>query len=264
MNTTYGIDWLSATTKNDETGQEWWERYCQWTRDKGRLFEETFTLQGGYQGFVNEYFTWAYSRSLQSYFVQGTGNNAGDIWGILSGSRDIRYTRIDLRVDISDIEVMADLAGKAYDDNKGSQKPTYRLIDKSGEGGQTLYIGSTSSDRFARLYDKSAERGMGVGRWWRYEVVTRKPHADKLAEQITSMGVNAIPSIVWAWFNERNVRPVFDAASVAAWQAEREEKPASAKIEWLRKSVSSTVSKLIQAGLEKEVLEALGLAELRR
>lgn len=81
-----------------------------------------------------------------------------------------RATRLDLAKDAKDVKV-------DYDDiyerlNAGQGKGTARTFEqrRSANNGNTVYVGSRSSDKFIRLYNKAAERGIVDTRWSRLEI----------------------------------------------------------------------------------------------
>ena len=254
----YGIDWLSATSQNDRVGQGWWHYYCQYEQANSPLFAEDFRLQGGYQGRKCEGVAWAYS-TRYGYYCHGTGSDATRIWDWIQ-MPEVRVTRIDLRVDVIIPHADVDVAGRGYAENSDCDRPSYRLIDKSASDGQTLYIGSMSSERFARLYDKGAERGQAAGFIWRYEVVVRKPYAGAVYEQVSAGGLKAIPGLVYGWFDERNVKPIFEADAAGLASTDARVTTVEARLAWLRKSVRPAVMKLIQSGYAEEAVEALGIS----
>ena len=254
----YGVDWLSATSTNDSVGQRWWLDYCKYEQSNAPLFAEDFRLQGGYQGRKCEGVAWAYS-TRYGYYCHGTGSDAPHIWDWVQ-MPEVRVTRIDLRVDVIIPKADVDVAGRGYAQNRDCDRPSYRLIDKSASDGQTLYIGSMSSERFARLYDKGAERGQVPGFIWRYEVVIRKPYADAVYAQVKEGGIKVLPGLVYAWFDERNVSPLFQADAVGLASTETRVTTVEARLAWLRKSVRPAVLKLVQSGYAQETYQALGIS----
>jgi hypothetical protein len=259
---TYGIDWVSATSQDEGVGYNWYAEYAKFRDGNFPLFSKAMGMQGGYLGEETEGFCWAYSKSLKSYFVKGSGVTAEVVYPIAYGCD--RYTRIDLRVDVALTDADVDVAKRAFELNADRKRPKYKLITGAGGLGQTLYVGSLASDMFGRLYDKSAERLEIAGYTWRYEIVVRKPHADGLVDKLNSDGLGAIPRIVHSWFADRDVMPIFPVDAISRLKrAEKGKTTVEQKLEWLRKSVQPTVSKLVQSGLAQECFEALGISKHR-
>lgn len=61
--------------------------------------------------------------------------------------------------------------------------------------GATVEIGSRTSQRFMRVYDKAAERGVSYP-WTRIELECKAAYARKAASIITSSGLSSIPALV--------------------------------------------------------------------
>ena len=58
---------------------------------------------------------------------------------------------------------------------------------KNGRVGKTIYIGSRSSEKMIRIYDKAAEQNQ-EGVWIRYEIETKGDFADKCFRRIKEAG----------------------------------------------------------------------------
>lgn len=100
---------------------------------------------------------------------------------------NFRCTRLDLAVDVLITDgrrglcwhVMENVleAEEKYRGRGAFPVPTL-IWSKAGE---TLYIGSRSSDKYFRLYDKSLEQGVdtnGSGRWYRFELELKRSVAN--------------------------------------------------------------------------------------
>ena len=79
-------------------------------------------------------------------------------------------TRLDLAKDAKDVyvdygDIWSDLERGEY---KGSAQKTARM--QGSDGGNTIYVGSRTSDRFMRLYDKAAQTGNADILWSRLEI----------------------------------------------------------------------------------------------
>jgi len=74
--------------------------------------------------------------------------------------------------------------------------------------GATLYIGSRSSDRFIRIYDKTAEsKGVYPERSWRWEIEYKKPRAGMVAARLLRLGAgpHAVIDVVRAGLQDIRV-----------------------------------------------------------
>jgi len=144
----------------------------------------------------------------------------------------------------------------------------YATLMEDLRGGATCYVGTRTSEQFARIYNKDAESGdKAYERVWRYEVQLKNKYASKLSEQIAGKTYTASSHalvFVKQWLSHRGVS--------TPWQADAELLPlpkvnvsdtqTDAKLDWLRKQVRPSLRVLLKYGLRDAILEALGLDEL--
>jgi len=121
-------------------------------------------------------------------------------------------TRIDLQVTAEFAEPQPLFLRKTYEACKNQpvlngRPPKYTFIEDT-EGGSTLYVGSRSSMRFGRIYDKGREQGTEEkGKQYRWELEIK----DVLADQAVAMLVgsadvqHSILGVVGSFFTERHV-----------------------------------------------------------
>jgi len=122
-------------------------------------------------------------------------------------------SRLDLAVTLRDDEVDRDWAEIAlkqcsYDGRVDSGLLTTRIIQGTPNG-TTLYIGARSSDRFIRIYDKTAEsKGVYPERSWRWEIEYKKPRAGIVAARLLRLGAgpNAVIDVVRAGLADLRVQ----------------------------------------------------------
>jgi len=113
---------------------------------------------------------------------------------------------------ISRLDLAKDLTGQAVDlqaiyqqieqrRTTGSAR-TYGRITSNG-GGETIYIGSRASERFIRIYNKSAEQELASGDWYRMEIETKGMVARALALALVDTDLwhavfdNVVRNMVW-------------------------------------------------------------------
>ncbi len=135
-------------------------------------------------------------------------------------------------------------------------------------GGYTVYLGSRTSERFARLYDKGAESRTGEYEGaWRWELELKKELAWRTFGQLVA-AQSAEPLIratVHAHFRARGLAVPWTAngASVGASIARRPSDSAVRR-RWLREQVRPSVVRVIEeAGIEA-LLGDLGLLRSER
>ncbi len=121
-------------------------------------------------------------------------------------AQNSRVTRLDLAVDI--------MAGDPLDVwfASGRQEVQTRLRKRSmltSDTGTTVYLGSRSSGRFVRVYDKAGQVGV-PGPWVRVELELKGDDADGTARYIFQEGVHVIPG---------TIRAVVDCPALPWWRA---------------------------------------------
>lgn len=110
-------------------------------------------------------------------------------WGeILVGAKECggRITRLDLAKDARMEMVNMEKIWNSLE--AGSYKGTARKIAQMRglNAGHTIYIGSRTSERFIRLYDKAAEQGIPSLDWKRLEIELKGQAARAIASRLCS------------------------------------------------------------------------------
>lgn len=267
-----GIDYISLTMKNDNPFTlSWYSNalaYIQEIADTGIELSERRRL--GYEGY-----------SAGGSFV---GVRDHDTTAVFSGERakvafdrlyrsDCHVSRLDVQVsfryNISTTNVAQGARNQVVRSNKviSSARQRNATLIEDLKGGATCYIGTRTSEQFARIYNKDAESGdKAYERVWRYEVQLKNKLASKLAEQIagkTYTRTNHALVFVKQWLAHRGVS--------TPWQADAELLPLptdrvphsqiETKLDWLRTQVRPSLRSLLKYGLRDAILEALGLDE---
>jgi DNA relaxase NicK len=175
---------------------------------------------------------------------------------------DIAFT---FRLQTYQPELARSYYGKGNSSHGGAFRPRQRRFFSNQQGGETLYIGSVSSDGMLRLYDKQEEqKGHGLyERCWRLELQTRREKA----------------RVLWTTLNssedrERTVRGIlkseceregilgfvdWDSSAVKLAAPDRPAQYLERRLEWLERQVMPTVRELTQEGYGAAVLRSLGL-----
>jgi hypothetical protein len=96
-----------------------------------------------------------------------------------------KISRLDLAKDLTLTPV--DLAAVYKSLEQGANVGTARTFSTilSGDGGQTVYVGSRTSEKFIRIYNKAAQEGLTDRHWTRYELETKGMVARALASLLT-------------------------------------------------------------------------------
>jgi DNA relaxase NicK len=127
----------------------------------------------------------------------GAMNNLRTLYGnegslkvvsILSRS-SAHFSRIDLAVDIMDAGTLAiKFAHEALSGRVNFGRRNYRVVQQGGEwGGTTTYVGSRTSPKFLRVYDKHAE-SKGKVRSSRIEFELKAEAAEEVTSILSSFG----------------------------------------------------------------------------
>jgi len=268
----YGPDWYTATNVVYDQPEQ---------TTLFHVFQEMSGLQkiwraGGYKG--NECLVTGLkygSRSRKDGGVDemmvASGKTSEKAIEFMGNAARFRTTRFDLqitlRLDPSDKNLALDL----YENIKKKQDVGLSPIGnrsisliRSGTG-DTMYLGSRSSTRrFFRLYDKSSDLDQELGEFWRAEIqygrslaggamewyLARENHYRFVIDLVCSEFYDAM-----GWSPLPNYLPV----TTELIDEPKEPSPLSKKLVWLETCVRPTVAILIEAGLEGEIREALGL-----
>lgn len=118
------------------------------------------------------------------------------------------FSRIDVSMDVLDAEFNLEALWRAVKEGDiKTRSKRNRFV--SGETGDTLYIGSRTSEKFLRIYDKGAEQGDEPGTRFRVELECKGGAANFAADCIVRGGLLAAQQII---------HPFFDAPTHAGYQ----------------------------------------------
>lgn len=267
----YGIDWLTATTHNDNTGYWWYELCLKYQEQLGKRYGKVVDWRNKwYVGHRGEFWQWGYSQGNNGYIVIFTSQGANDMYHRVVGSAQ-NTTRIDNQVTVRLTQQDSGLLDRAYVhlcDNGLTRAKNTALI-ANNQGGKTLYIGSRQSESFLRAYDKGIESGTDEpGLKYRFEIERKGVKAERMAATLNNaitepeLRARFIRTDVFNGFAMRGFTPPFEpeiselvmeVGFVAETSIDR-------KIAWLRKQVAPTVQMLAENDMLAEAIEALGLA----
>lgn len=97
---------------------------------------------------------------------------------LLSFTKDIHYSRLDLAIDLYNYEIytynIIDI---------GNRKSAY-FYDRRGKV-ETVYSGSNKSNKYIRIYNKAVEQKINDIDWWRFEIQLRDVYIDKYLTEMT-------------------------------------------------------------------------------
>jgi DNA relaxase NicK len=265
-----GIDYISLTMLNDNPAVEAWtyaaNAYLQ--ELSASLGEINASKRLGYEG-----------NAIGGSFV---GRRPRDTIAIYSGERaktafdrlyrrDTHVSRLDVQVSFrfnvttnNVAQVARNSVERANRSISGARQRNATLMEDL-RGGATCYVGTRTSEQFARIYNKDAESGQPeYERVWRYEVQLKNKLAVKCAEQIASQtytSSNHALVFVKQWLSHRGVRTPWkaDAELLPLPKVDKPNTQVEQKLDWLRTQVRPTLRGLLKYGLRDAILEALGL-----
>lgn len=264
-----GVDWLTITTSDPTRRTSVLKRFLR--------LKEAFLLMGelpkdwgmrGYRGISIGSARWGTRRDGDILILSGM--DALTFWRIFAPLGE-NCSRIDLAVTVQLEHPQPNLLGLYCDWLRGNGSRTAKRatsMERVDGIGATLYINKRSSDQMGRVYDKGAEMKdvLMTHRLWRYELELKGTRAKKALGQLLDAG-DALPSRIvetaWKWFNDRDIPPLFDRYTPDGYLIQMDVSArvtsSSQQLNWLSSQVKPTVARLRKAGLEAEVISALGL-----
>lgn len=171
-----------------------------------------------------------------------------------------RCTRLDLAIDVYDDErFLQDLADAVYLSQYKGTARSANIIHSPVDGGMTIYMGSRTSAKFVRIYNKAVQMGQ-EGHWTRIEVELKGDAARGVMRAIND-GVNGDPSQIAQAviksvcdFRTRGWREVFTGEPLKLTSAKDEQPDTEA---WLMTQVVSAIAKFDRQYPEKRILDKI-------
>lgn len=265
-----GVDWLTLTWKKESPD---FDRVQNITRNilhqmagsRENLKSENWQ---GYKG-VRTYGIFAGERD-DGFCVRASGSDAKKIAEEFK-QHNIRgnASRIDLQITAQDghsrsagaRRVQAGI--RSYARKMRSERAISLATYSRGGRALGCTVGSRSSDRYSRFYNKTEEqRGKVAPGLWRFEVEFKGEQARQVHGMVRA---SASPY----WLSCSLVKAQFESYGAdMTWlkDAPKMELPSQARttdaerqLNWLRKPIAGVVRKLIEQGYEAEIREILGL-----
>lgn len=234
---------------------------------QGEGFDRKTARWYGYEGWqIGKVF---FGEREDGFLLRATGPIADHVAFTLPCT-DLSIARIDLAVTVwyqEDATMVAKerhvAATVSRETRQAPGRLKIRLQDGTGDG-DTLYLGSRSSQVFGRVYDKwRASREEFYRHSWRWELQIKDRTADKVYRAIDGEEDRpaAIGSSVAAWFQARGVDcPAADpGGTVVSIRAPCERSDMNKRLDWLRRQVRPVIARLLKEGHEDAILDALGL-----
>jgi DNA relaxase NicK len=265
----WGVDYLRATSKTD-AGKK--AILIAWAQYRAQLERHGDVLKkGGMQGFKGESIgALFYGRKDDTFMLQVSGQLADEVFPKLPWEH-LNCTRLDLQVTLQYAEDRPMLAAelgaaraKPFTD-VGQEPDPIQSLDHNYGRGDTLDIGSRSSPRYGRIYDKQREsKDERYKRCWRFEIELKgimapKAVADLLAGSSLDRGVASLVGGQFAAWGIHITLPV--AGRYLAGSIGRREFDSERSLTWLSSQVAPSIEKLLRTVDRETIIEALGLTE---
>lgn len=268
---TSGVDWISATLGREEIDNQTWLYDAIHALEEVQSVGNTYRRRSllGFDGWESGGCFVGSNDKL--HYAQFAGSYAHQAYTYLEHPK-VHCSRIDLQVTIQYSDELLKEGryqyARALRHNKAL--PTHRQrkihLFAGSDGGDTVYVGSPSSEQRGRIYNKDKQSNdTAYKRSWRYEAVYRNQYADHVYRRCISEGVEVNTSIIQTvveFFRERGIsilglgdwqgRPV-SVTKAADTDVER-------KLRWIRNQVVPTIRKLAELGYAEELMEAIAEA----
>jgi len=273
---TQAVDWLTITAKSGGARRGLYElatEQLQTLRELGNNCKP-WNFQG-YTGLQCRGYRWG--TRLDSDILVLSGDQAGEYWHPALALAE-NVTRVDLAVTVLLRHPETEFAWNIYlalqgkvDGRKKCRK--FTLVTDNA-GGQTLYVGSRSSDQMGRLYDKGRQDlkrlDLEPGLMWRYEVEFKSSRAKRVAAQLLALPPdgarfgNTVARTVQEWFFTRGVPSLLltDPGEEIALSVGAKVTDDLITLEWLSTQVRPSIARLVGKGKADQVVAALGMGGL--
>lgn len=258
-----GMDYLTLTTREPSRYSEWREAFAfvaSVEQAKGHKWAVTRVL--GYDG---EQCGHAFVGKREDGAMLRLSSAAAQEWGSLFAPEACHCTRIDLQATVEFAAPDQHMLERAYDTAQGKKMkngrpPLFTFIENS-EGGSTLYVGSRSSMRYGRIYDKGVEQGTLVpGKLYRWELEIK----DALADQAVAMLCGnaqfdrVLMGLLGDFFKERQLPVPWSIPSLEeAFIVPRVAVDDAGGLRWLAGPVATTFARLMDTVGAESTLRAI-------
>lgn len=262
-----GVDWITATCSDVDRRDQMKALGVRLVEDEHAEGDDIKTWGGhGYFGFGTKRATWGARR--EDVLVRLSGGLARDWWKPVA-ELATSVSRVDLQVTARAEPADEEVCKQAYESAKAkaeqgkSKMAVRRICGRFGE--QTTYVGSRTSDTYARIYDKGIEQSTAsAGNIWRWEIECKRRSASRALESARPGcdGLDTIRPTVWSYFDDRGASPEWTRLGESGrLGAGRQQTDDQRRILWLKRAVKPVVAHLLVRYSRDELLEVLGLRE---
>jgi len=266
-----GVDWISATLGREEIDNQTWLYENLHALENVQRYGNTYKRRSmlGFDGWESGGCFVGSNETM--HYAQFAGKYANDAYHMADHPK-VHISRIDLQITVQyDVELIKEgryQYARAIHHNKSLPEHRQRKIHlfAGSDGGDTIYIGSPSSDQRGRLYNKAKQSGdAAYERSWRYEVVYRNQLALGMFRRVYNSGSEASTVIlqeVLDWYLQRGVviLDVRNSGNNAIAPPKQPKSDVQRKLRWIRTQVVPTIRKLAELGYAEELMEVIAEA----
>jgi Replication initiation factor len=268
---TAGLDWITLTLPVGAVSDQVWLNTGLSCLDT--VVQEGYELQYrdllGYSG-VGAGGSFVGTRH-DTHMMQFSGRHADAFFADIYRF-DAHISRLDVQVTVKFKKMPKGVAKEAYRDaiaeNEtipvGRRRKIWVIV--GSDGGDTCYVGSSSSDARGRIYNKEVQsEDPKYSRTWRFEVMLRNGQATSLSRSIQARltaRTQFCSDWVAIWFEKRGVKApwTFDETFVPIPPLRTLPTDTERKLNWLKHQVSPTVKYLLTQCEKDTILTLLGLS----
>jgi len=266
-----GVDWISATLGREELDNQTWLYDCLHALSEVQALGNTYKRRSllGFDGWESGGCFVGSNDTM--HYAQFAGKYANDAYHMMEHPK-LHVSRLDVQLTVQyDVELIKEgryQYARSIHHNKGLPEHRRRKIHlyAGSDGGDTVYVGSPSSDNRGRIYNKAKQSNeQAYERSWRYEVVLRNEHALHLYRRLPSEVATAtklILSYVLNWYSERGIDVLgveFGRENTIA-PPKQPTSDVDRKLRWIRNQVVPTIRKLAELGYAEELMEVIAEA----
>jgi len=204
-----------------------------------------------------------------NFIIRVSGNVADKIEDLIPSFTQCKPTRVDYQVTCKLEKPDKGLASRTFammEKSNGLQGPK-RFLAFFTSNSDTLYVGKRTSPVMLRLYDKTPDINIAnetkhlPGSFWRWEVEYKREYA-KVAFDAwleSKIRTELIEGTVSSEFLKRGA-PSFGSVQVYGTTMKSYTAPTTtnSNLKWLKTTVRPVFQRLVESGLEREALMALG------
>lgn len=256
-----GCDYVTATARTRE-GIELLKR--RFDAQAAHMDREGFHVKPsrpmGYDGW--QVGPWFGGARQDGFMLRVSGQDAHDVAAGLLG-REVNITRLDLQATFKAIPSQPGWAAWCGAETERRRLAAVqcnwaavRHLNAFGKG-DTLSVGSRTSDKYGRLYDKEMESlDPSYAGCWRYELEYKGDYASAaLAEvfRVDDPPAKALELVSAQWRSWCVPFPAIVSRETSALVVDRQKTDVERRLEWLRRQVAPTLRELSALGYRAEL-----------